>query len=206
MRTDAGDARFGDASVAASFVAGEWLHATLANHRLGARLFGCSAVRLFGCFGCRGDAVQQSTIARRVACRGTGLHRGEDVSLALCPAPANTGVVFVSLGGASGGGNVEFPATVDSLFSATRATTLAVSGSGIKVGCAAPGQISTVEHLLATLLAFQIDNVRIEVSGTEIPAMDGSAAPFVNLIRSAGKESLAADTPSLRDRGAAGDS
>ena len=51
--------------------------------------------------------MQQSTIARRVACSGTGLHSGEEVEIALCPAPAGTGIVFVSLGAAGDGGDVD---------------------------------------------------------------------------------------------------
>jgi UDP-3-O-[3-hydroxymyristoyl] N-acetylglucosamine deacetylase len=143
--------------------------------------------------------VQQSTIARRVACSGTGLHSGEEVELALCPAVAGTGIVFVSLGAAADGGDVEIPASVGAVLSTARATTLgALSPSATRTTphsfhgddsydprCT---RIATVEHLLATLFALEIDNVRVEVKGLEIPAMDGSAAPFVKWVRLAGRE------------------
>lgn len=134
--------------------------------------------------------MQQSTIARRVACSGTGLHSGEEVEIALCPAAAGTGIVFVSLGAAEDGGDVEIPASAAAVLSTARATTLGSSdrireGDSRDARCA---KVATVEHLLATLLALRIDNARIEVRGSEVPAMDGSAAPFVEWVRLAGRE------------------
>jgi UDP-3-O-[3-hydroxymyristoyl] N-acetylglucosamine deacetylase len=132
--------------------------------------------------------VQQSTIARRVACSGIGLHSGEGVEISLSPAAAGTGIVFVSLGAAQGGGDVEIPALANAVQSTSRATTLGPPSASDGFD---PGQtkIATVEHLLAALFALEIDNVRVEVRGPEIPAMDGSAKHFVEWIRSAGKES-----------------
>jgi len=140
-----------------------------------------------------GVGVQQSTIARRVACSGTGLHSGKEAELWLCPAAAGTGIVFVSLGAAEDGGDVEIPASAEAVLSTSRATTLAALPAS---HCAAEAgtrdtqraKIATVEHLLATLFALEIDNARIEVRGSEIPAMDGSAAPFVEWVRLAGRE------------------
>ncbi len=155
--------------------------------------------------------MQQSTIARRVACSGTGLHSGEEVEIALCPAPAGTGIVFVSLGAAGDGGDVEIPASAGNVLSTSRATTLAstsaptptptLASSTEAAATIAPHdfcggeshdperiKIATVEHLLAALFALEIDNVRVEVKGSEIPALDGSAARFVELIRLAGRE------------------
>ena len=161
--------------------------------------------------------MSQSTIARRVSCSGTGLHSGESVELGLGPAAVGTGVVFVLLGAAQDGGDVEIPALGGAVLSTSRATTLAASSpshlsavttsvveklatskSAASNGSSRPVEdgfgdsqrttISTVEHLLAALFALEIDNVRIEVRGSEIPAMDGSAAPFVELIRRAGRE------------------
>lgn len=131
----------------------------------------------------RGVSVQQSTIARRVACSGIGLHGGEEVELALCPAAADTGIVFVSLATAEADCDVEFSASAAAVVSTSRSTTLgSIDSSGV-LGA----KISTVEHLLATLHAFAIDNVRVEVRGAEIPAMDGSAARFAECIRGAGR-------------------
>ena len=138
-----------------------------------------------------GEWVQQSTIVRRVACQGIGLHSGEEVEITLSPAAPGSGIVFVALGcdhrDAGGGSGFEISACVDAIHSSSRATTLAVA-SGANGNEGDPvRQIATVEHLLATIFAFEIDNVRIEVSGSEIPAMDGSASPFVDWLRSAGR-------------------
>jgi len=143
--------------------------------------------------------VQQTTVARRVAWSGTGLHSGEPVELALCPAAADTGIVFVSLGVAEDGGDVEIPALAHAVRSTTRATTLAAPAVSVGSGCSRPDiVIATVEHLLAALYALKIDNLRIEVRGCEIPVMDGSAAPFVAWIRRAGRAPL--DAPRLELR------
>lgn len=114
----------------------------------------------------------QQTLAEKVICRGKGLHSGANVALTLRPDRADTGVTFVrtDLGG------VEIPAVPASVCSMYRATTL---GRGDVT-------VATVEHLLGALYALEIDNVRVEVDGPEIPVLDGSAAPFVELIRAAG--------------------
>lgn len=164
--------------------------------------------------------MQQSTIARRVACSGTGLHSGEEVEVALCPAPAGTGIVFVSLGAAYDGGDVEIPASAGNVLSTSRATTLASTSAPTPTTTSASlteaaatiappvfrdgdsrdpewVRIATVEHLLAALFALEIDNVRVEVKGSEIPALDGSAARFVEWIRLAGRERQNADRREL---------
>jgi UDP-3-O-[3-hydroxymyristoyl] N-acetylglucosamine deacetylase len=94
------------------------------------------------------------------------------VALTLRPGRANTGVVFIrkDLDGA------EIPAVPSSVRSIFRATTL---GRG-------NASVATVEHLLAALYALEVDNVRVELDGPEIPVLDGSAARFVTLIRHAG--------------------
>ena len=120
---------------------------------------------------------EQSTVARRVACRGIGLHRGDEVEIALCPAEPGSGIVFV-VHPEPNVAPVEIPARANSVLSSSRATIL-TDGQGTTV--------STVEHLLATLYVLGLDNVRIEVHGTEIPMMDGSALPFVGWARSAGR-------------------
>lgn len=121
--------------------------------------------------------VEEATVARRVACRGLGLHGGDDVEIALNPAALGTGIVF-EVASTAGSAPVEIPARFASVVSATRATCL-TDGRGTTV--------STVEHLLAALFALRIDNVRIDVLGSEIPMMDGSALPLVEWIRSAGR-------------------
>lgn len=144
-----------------------------------------------------GSELEQTTLARRVTCRGIGLHGGDEVEVALCPAEADTGIVFVLVAEPPVGrdssdsttarapfarrDDVEIPARVASVESTSRATTL-VGESG--------ATLSTVEHLLAALYAFGIDNLRIEVKGNEIPVLDGSARGFVAALQEAGRASL----------------
>lgn len=120
------------------------------------------------------------------------MHSGEEVAIDLCPAAPGSGIVFLSLGCEGKGTNgaragVEIPARVDAIHSSSRATTLALAPRERNANDGAGRQVATVEHLLAAIFAFEIDNLRIEVSGSEIPAMDGSAAPFVDCLRNAGR-------------------
>jgi UDP-3-O-[3-hydroxymyristoyl] N-acetylglucosamine deacetylase len=132
----------------------------------------------------------QRTIAREISCTGIGLHSGAPARLTLRPAPADSGVVFVRSREGSGEG-IEIPARSELVSSTANATTLSVGGSPKGVG------VSTVEHLLATLRCLGIDNVRIEVDGPEVPVMDGSAAPFCALVRSAGASAQSAPRRAL---------
>jgi UDP-3-O-[3-hydroxymyristoyl] N-acetylglucosamine deacetylase len=115
----------------------------------------------------------QRTLKQPVRCQGVGLHSGVPVGLALLPAPANHGIVFVrtDLGRA-----VEIPALAAHVVDTALATTL--GRDGVRVG--------TVEHLLAALAGLGVDNARIEIDGPEVPIMDGSAAPFAHLVKGAG--------------------
>jgi UDP-3-O-[3-hydroxymyristoyl] N-acetylglucosamine deacetylase len=115
----------------------------------------------------------QRTIGAAVACAGTGLHTGAPARLRLLPAPADAGIAVVRV---VDGRRVEIPAIPECVVSTERATTLAREGV-----CAA-----TVEHLLAALYGLGIDNLRAELDGPELPALDGSAAPWVDLLRRAG--------------------
>jgi UDP-3-O-[3-hydroxymyristoyl] N-acetylglucosamine deacetylase len=124
----------------------------------------------------------QHTLKSEIGCSGTGLHTGETVSILLKPAPANTGIVFRRTDQIGNG--AEIPALVKNVVEATLCTTLG-NEDGITV--------ATVEHLLAALAGCLIDNVIVEVEGSEIPIMDGSAAPFVFLIECAGV--VAQDAP-----------
>jgi UDP-3-O-[3-hydroxymyristoyl] N-acetylglucosamine deacetylase len=117
--------------------------------------------------------VNQQTIAEKVLCTGIGLHTGAPVQVTLLPARADSGIVFVRTDCAH---PLEIPARPAAVISTKRATTLGRGGV----------TIATVEHLLAALYGLGIDNVRVEVDGGELPVMDGSAASFVYLVRSAG--------------------
>jgi len=119
------------------------------------------------------SSFNQRTISAPISCQGVGLHSGVDVNLTLRPAPADHGIVFVRTDAARG---VSIPATADYVVNTELATTL--GRAAVKVG--------TVEHLLAALAGLGIDNLRIELDGPEVPIMDGSAAPFAYLVKTAG--------------------
>ncbi|MEE8556871.1 MAG: UDP-3-O-acyl-N-acetylglucosamine deacetylase [Myxococcota bacterium] len=118
------------------------------------------------------SALEQ-TLAGTVRCTGIGLHTGKPVDLVLRPASAGTGIHFVRT---DLDRPVRFPARAEWVADTTLATTL---GNG-------ESRLSTVEHLLGALRAMRVDNCTVEVSGPELPVMDGSAAPFVYLIQEAG--------------------
>lgn len=117
--------------------------------------------------------IKQRTPKKVIQATGVGLHSGEKVLLTLRPAPVNTGIVFrrVDLSPV-----VEIPASYEYVGETMLCTTL--QHNDVK--------IATVEHLLSALAGLGIDNAYIDVNAAEIPIMDGSAAPFVFLIQSAG--------------------
>jgi UDP-3-O-[3-hydroxymyristoyl] N-acetylglucosamine deacetylase len=125
----------------------------------------------------------QHTIRKAVECRGVGLHTGVPVSMTLRPASADHGVVFRVLPDGH-----EIPVRPASLLNGHYATTIGTNGV----------QLQTVEHLLAAVRALGIDNLQVDVDGPELPAMDGSAAPFVSLLYAAGLESQPATRWPLR--------
>ena len=115
----------------------------------------------------------QRTLKRPTSCDGVGLHSGEEVSLRLIPAPADSGIVFVRI---DLPGKPTIPAQAQFVVSTALATTLGRNNA----------RVGTVEHLISALSGLGIDNVRIEIDGPEVPIMDGSAAPFADLINEAG--------------------
>jgi len=117
--------------------------------------------------------LRQRTIASEVRCTGFGLHTGCVVNLLLRPAPAEAGISFRRLDLPA---SRPIPARPESVVDTQMATTL---GAG-------PARVGTVEHLLAALFALGIDNVDVEVDGPEVPILDGSAAPFIFLLKCAG--------------------
>jgi UDP-3-O-[3-hydroxymyristoyl] N-acetylglucosamine deacetylase len=117
--------------------------------------------------------VSQRTLKNVIRATGVGLHTGEKVYLTLRPAPVDTGIMFVRV---DANPPVEIQARSENVCDTTLATTIA--GGGLK--------IATIEHLMSALAGLGIDNAFVEVSGPEMPIMDGSAATFVFLIQSAG--------------------
>jgi UDP-3-O-[3-hydroxymyristoyl] N-acetylglucosamine deacetylase len=117
--------------------------------------------------------LYQRTLAREIAAVGIGLHSGRQVRLVLKPAPVDHGIVFHRIDGEH---TMSIAAHVGHVVNTLFATTIGRDGA----------RIGTVEHLLAALYGLGIDNLLVEVHGDEVPIMDGSAAPFVFLIKSAG--------------------
>ncbi len=116
--------------------------------------------------------MRQNTIRKSVSIEGVGLHSGKVARVTISPAPEDGGVVFkVHATGE------RIPARPESVVNSHYATTLGVNGK----------RIQTVEHLMAAVAGLGIDNVVIDVDGPEIPALDGSAKPFVALLTSAGR-------------------
>jgi UDP-3-O-[3-hydroxymyristoyl] N-acetylglucosamine deacetylase len=116
----------------------------------------------------------QRSIRRQVSLEGIGLHSGKPVRLTLSPAPQDSGIVFRL------GDSGVIPAAPESVVDSHYATTLGCNGT----------RVQTVEHLLAAAAGLGIDNLDIQVEGTEVPALDGSAKPFVALFLSAGRVRL----------------
>lgn len=113
----------------------------------------------------------QYSLKSAVSMQGIGLHTGEPCMIVLEPAPADAGVVFITP-------NAEIRASIENVSGTTRCTCLR-SGDV---------EISTVEHILAALFGMRVDNAYIRLDGPELPAGDGSALPFVELIERAGLE------------------
>lgn len=128
----------------------------------------------------------QTTIKHPVEVRGVGLHTGVRVHIRLCPAPAYTGIVFCR----TDLDRFEIPARPEYVAHVSYATTLVRRGV----------MISTVEHLLSALAGCGVDNVLIEIDSLEVPILDGSAQPFVEMIEASGKEMLDAPRSYLRVR------
>ena len=115
----------------------------------------------------------QHTIKEEISISGAGIHTGQSVTMRLKPAEPNTGIVFQ---------RVDLPgkplvkADVDNVIETNRSTTLEQNGA----------RVSTIEHLMASLVGMQVDNVLIEINGDEVPILDGSAEPFVEILEKTG--------------------
>ncbi|WP_432737235.1 UDP-3-O-acyl-N-acetylglucosamine deacetylase [Maridesulfovibrio sp. FT414] len=119
----------------------------------------------------------QTTIHNTVRCKGIGLHSGKQVEIVLRPAVEDTGILFSIH---TGSGSSFISPNPELVVATGLATTI---GNG-------QDSVSTVEHLLAAVRGMGIDNLHIEVRGNELPIMDGSAGPFVYLLRQAGVRQL----------------
>lgn len=116
---------------------------------------------------------KQHTLKSAVGISGTGLHTGIKVDMTLNPANAGFGIQFQRVDLA---GQPIIKADCDLVTDTSRGTTLEDKGA----------KISTVEHILAALVGMGVDNCLVEINGPEIPIIDGSSAPFVEIIEEAG--------------------
>lgn len=119
--------------------------------------------------------LRQRTLKTTIRATGVGLHTGEKVYMTLRPAAVNAGITFHRV-------DLEEPVAIPAdpqLVGETMLGTTLVK-DGVKV--------ATVEHLLSALAGLGIDNLNVDLSGPEVPIMDGSAGPFVFLLQSAGIE------------------
>ena len=121
--------------------------------------------------------MMQHTLKRTAKLSDIGLHSGKQINMVLRPAKEDTGIVFVR-SDLKKGENV-IPALWDQVVD-TKLCTVIGNNHGATIG--------TIEHLMSALRGCGVDNVVIEIDGAEVPAVDGSAMPFVNLIESVGKQ------------------
>ena len=116
--------------------------------------------------------IKQRTIKKIVKARGIGIHSGKIVNMSLIPAEADHGVVFRRM---DVGGKL------------VRAHNAFVNEVVLSTGLENQGvKVSTVEHLMSAFSALGIDNIIVELDSFEVPIMDGSSAPFIFLVQSAG--------------------
>ncbi|TXD96460.1 UDP-3-O-acyl-N-acetylglucosamine deacetylase [Psychrobacter frigidicola] len=122
---------------------------------------------------CEKAVMNQRTINRAIAITGIGLHSGQPVDLEFHPQPVNTGVVFERSDIAD---CAPIPASAFLVQDTMMSSNLVFGGT----------RVGTVEHLLSAIAGLGVDNLLIRVSASEIPIMDGSAAPFVGVLLQAG--------------------
>lgn len=129
--------------------------------------------------------MKQRTLKTVAALRGVGLHSGVEAEVVLRPAKAGTGVVLRRVDGVP----VEFKVGPD-MVRERALCTLVENAQGVGV--------STVEHLMSALHGLGVDNVLVEIGGPEVPILDGSALPWVELLDGAGREELEAERDWLK--------
>ena len=115
----------------------------------------------------------QRTVKNEIGCKSVGLHSGMKVGMVIRPAGVDTGIVFVR---GDLKGNNRIKADVHNVRDTTLATTLGLNGV----------TVATVEHLMSAFSGMGVDNAVVEVNAPEIPIMDGSAQPFIDLLKEVG--------------------
>lgn len=125
---------------------------------------------------------RQRTLARPITFSGIGVHTGQEVTMRFCPAEENSGIIFKRTDLPE---QPQVPAAAQYVCDTSRSTTIGIE----KV------LIHTVEHVLAAVRAYDIDNLIIEVSNVEPPISDGNSLSFVDMIEQAGIQEQKAQTP-----------
>ena len=120
--------------------------------------------------------LEQRTLQRTVSTVGIGLHSGQKVGLTLHPAAPNTGIVYR---------RVDLENPVDIVCKPEMVGETILSTTLLQDGV----RVQTIEHIMSAFAGLGIDNAYVDLTASEIPVMDGSAAPFIYLIQSAGIES-----------------
>ncbi|HAY34079.1 MAG TPA: bifunctional UDP-3-O-[3-hydroxymyristoyl] N-acetylglucosamine deacetylase/3-hydroxyacyl-ACP dehydratase [Ignavibacteria bacterium] len=115
---------------------------------------------------------KQRTIKNQITMSGVGLHTGNKSNMTFKPAPENYGVKFKRI---DLPGSPEIPADIDHVIDISRGTTIAKDGA----------EVHTVEHVLASIMGCEIDNIIIELDSNEPPIMDGSAKDYVETLKKA---------------------
>jgi UDP-3-O-[3-hydroxymyristoyl] N-acetylglucosamine deacetylase len=122
------------------------------------------------------SAFHQHTVAGPAIFAGLGLHTGEHVRVAIRPAPADAGIVFVRTDVKDRDNRVR-----------VAPRTVVKTQLGTVIGNDAGVTVSTIEHLMAAMAALSIDNAIVELDGPEAPILDGSAQPFVEILDRVGR-------------------
>lgn len=117
----------------------------------------------------------ETTVQRPVDAKGIGLHTGAPVSIRILPAPPSTGIVFLR----TDLDNFSVPALWRYVARVSYATSLMRQGV----------MISTTEHLLSVFYSMGVDNAYVEIDNLEVPILDGSGSPYVELLNAAGLKS-----------------
>ena len=117
----------------------------------------------------------QRTVKHEIGCKSIGLHSGRKVGMVIKPAGVDEGIVFVR---SDLQGNNRIKADVHNVRDTTLATTLGLNGV----------TVSTVEHLMSAFSGMGVDNAVVEVDAPEVPIMDGSSRPFVELLKGVGTQ------------------
>jgi UDP-3-O-[3-hydroxymyristoyl] N-acetylglucosamine deacetylase len=117
----------------------------------------------------------ETTVQRPVEAKGVGLHSGVPVSIRILPAPPSTGIVFLR----TDLDNFHVPASWRYVARVSYATSLMRQGV----------LISTTEHLLSVFYSMGVDNAYVEIDNLEVPILDGSGSPYVELLKAAGLKS-----------------